>query len=169
MGGEKGIAPIGTRTHDLGEEIECQYLPSRSLPDHLTHTISDHYPILVNTTLLQANAHLRSSFFKFDASWILEEGFETLIRSKWVSINEELPSKLFKLSNCIKSWSRDLKKSRTNRKNSLNAKLAELSMQDPDGDNLAQLLDVKIALNMEADKDEIFLGTKSTCKLAQTW
>ncbi|GMI89728.1 hypothetical protein HRI_002642100 [Hibiscus trionum] len=95
---------------------------------HLTHTISDHCLVLVNTTPSQGDAQIRRSFSR----------------------------KLKKLAGRIKLWSHDLKSSKTAKKASLNVKLAKLSLQDPDDESLAQLLDVKIALNMEADKDEIF-------------
>ncbi|KAK8583091.1 hypothetical protein V6N13_021808 [Hibiscus sabdariffa] len=41
-------------------------------------------------------------------------------------------------------------------KDSLKSRLQALMLEDPDDDKLAELLDVKLALNLEADKEELF-------------
>ncbi|GMI73926.1 hypothetical protein HRI_001061900 [Hibiscus trionum] len=156
---EKGRVPatnIRERLDRGVSNLAWRNLFPNSSVSRLTHSISDHCPILISTSPDQEPDHLRQSFFKFDASWALEDGFEPFLRTKWDLITDALPEKLIKLAESLKEWSRELKKTRASRRGSLNAKLAKLSMEDPDEENLAQLLDVKLALNMEADKDEIF-------------
>ncbi|GMI65678.1 hypothetical protein like AT1G43760 [Hibiscus trionum] len=47
---------------------------------HLTHSFSDHCPILVNTTTSVPRSN-SSHMFRFDVNWILEDDIENLIRS----------------------------------------------------------------------------------------
>ncbi|KAL4377484.1 hypothetical protein GQ457_02G021740 [Hibiscus cannabinus] len=65
-------------------------------------------------------------------------------------------TKLVKLRDALRKWSRSIKLKARKTTDSLKHKLEELANADPNDDNLAELLDVKIALNMEADKEELF-------------
>lgn len=67
-----------------------------------------------------------------------------------------MPKKLTRLSNALKEWDKINKWRRIRRRENLNQKLAELYLEDPDDDHLLEIMEVKLALNMEVDKEEIF-------------
>ncbi|GMI84947.1 hypothetical protein HRI_002164000 [Hibiscus trionum] len=123
---------------------------------HLVHSTSDHCPVLIDT-LGHATAHSRQpvSLFKFDAHWVLEEEVEGLIKDVWEESDSVL-HKLAKLGSTLSSWSKDKKHTTRASKKALLSRLQELSSSDPDDDNLQELIEVKLGLNLEADKDELF-------------
>ncbi|GMI74475.1 hypothetical protein HRI_001116800 [Hibiscus trionum] len=122
---------------------------------HLTHTISDHCPVLIDT-----ESHSYPSgdrvFFRFDANWTLEKECEDLIKSFWSSTTGDLPEKLLSLSKELGKWSKENFLIRRRRSHELNEKLKNLSTLDADDETLAEILDIKLALNLEADKDELY-------------
>ncbi|KAK8660061.1 hypothetical protein V6N13_050997 [Hibiscus sabdariffa] len=117
----------------------------------------DHCPILLNTLGDgRRGPLLGNTQFRFDANWILEEECRNLIKKVWTSNSGHLFSKLSKVSSELRKWSKNHKDKSKKYSDSLKAKLEELADEDPDDEKLAELLDVKIALNMEADKEELF-------------
>ncbi|GMJ10541.1 hypothetical protein like AT1G43760 [Hibiscus trionum] len=124
---------------------------------HIPHSFSDHCPVLVDTVgCASHNPVPTTNAFSFDANWVLEEDFEQLISTSWLSDQSSVPSKLERLALSIKSWCRGLRARRLRSNKVLRERLADLSLQDPDDDALEELTEVKLALNLEADKEEIF-------------
>ncbi|GMI66103.1 hypothetical protein HRI_000279600 [Hibiscus trionum] len=123
--------------------------------EHLSHTISDHCPVLIDTEPQSFPSGDRA-FFRFDANWTLEKECEELIKSFWSSTTDDLPDKLLSLSKELGKWSKENFLIRRRRSHELNEKLKNLSTLDADDDTLAEILDIKIALNLEADKDELY-------------
>ncbi|GMI69903.1 hypothetical protein HRI_000659600 [Hibiscus trionum] len=128
--------------------------PSHSVK-HLSHTISNHYPILISTTDSRIARDV-SLAFKFDANWILEGDVEGIIQSTWSESEGDFVSKLSVVSYALKNWCRTLNSKRKISADALTSRLEQLSSEDPSDDNLAEILEVKLALNMESDKDELF-------------
>ncbi|GMI75028.1 hypothetical protein like AT1G43760 [Hibiscus trionum] len=128
--------------------------PSHSVK-HLSHTISDHCSILINTTD-SSIARDVSLAFKFDANWILEGDVEGIIQSTWSGVEGDFMSKLSAVSLALKKWCRTLNSRRKVSTDTLTSRLEQLSLEDPSDENLAEILEVKLALNMESDKDELF-------------
>ncbi|GMI93428.1 hypothetical protein HRI_003012100 [Hibiscus trionum] len=128
--------------------------PSHSVK-HLSHTISDHCPILINT-MDSSIARDVSLAFKFDANWILEGDVEGIIQSAWSGLEGDFMSKLSAVSLALKKWCRTLNSRRKVSTDTLISRLEQLSLEDPSDENLAKILEVKLALNMESDKDELF-------------
>ncbi|GMI80213.1 hypothetical protein HRI_001690600 [Hibiscus trionum] len=93
------------------------------------------------------------SQFRFDTNWILEAECGKLIEATWSFEIGDLISKLSKISDILKTWSRSNKIEGRKTSNSLKQKIVELEDADPNDDNLTELPDVKIALNMKADKE----------------
>ncbi|MBA0743865.1 hypothetical protein Gogos_006519 [Gossypium gossypioides] len=74
---------------------EC--FPGYSLK-HLTHTISDHCPILVELGINSCQSLNRNKGeFKFNVNWILEDICEQCIKEFWKENREDVPMKLRKL------------------------------------------------------------------------
>lgn len=81
--------------------------------DHLSHSISDHCPILVNTKRDSKNLFRSASHpFRFDASWVLDGECEAVIRHFWGSTSVDLPVKLRELGKRLRNWSVQAKKNR---------------------------------------------------------
>ncbi|KAL4363826.1 hypothetical protein GQ457_04G030920 [Hibiscus cannabinus] len=136
---------------------DCDLSDLDAAIEHLPHAFSDHAPVMLNTLVYPSNAG-RGNFahFRFDANWTLEEDCGVLIRDFWSSNREILPRKLSQLGDKLKQWSRAHNLKSRKYKDSLKSRLHDLMLEDPDDDKLAELLDVKLELNLEADKEELF-------------
>ncbi|KAK8650326.1 hypothetical protein V6N13_139971 [Hibiscus sabdariffa] len=80
---------------------------------------------------------------------------QTLVEKVWTSDSGHLISKLSKVGMELRKWSKYHKAKSKKYYESLKARLEELVDDDPDDEKLAELLDVEIALNMEAEKEEL--------------
>ncbi|GMI85140.1 hypothetical protein HRI_002183300 [Hibiscus trionum] len=130
------------------------YFPNFSVT-HLNHSISDHCPLLFDTANTPASNSYRA-WFRFDANWTLDPDCEDIISSFWSSTSGDLPTKLNQLSSILSNWNKEKRLQKRHRTAVLNNKLKHLSALDADDENLAELLEVKLAMNLEADKDEIY-------------
>ncbi|KAA3462318.1 reverse transcriptase [Gossypium australe] len=92
--------------------------------------------------------------FPFEAWWTMEENFEGLIREFWDSSFVSLMEKLKLLQNHLKKWSGSIKSRKDGLKRSLTRELESLLLKDRDDDTMAKIIDTKIHLNLEIDKDE---------------
>lgn len=68
----------------------------------------------------------------------------------------ELLDKLSEVLKSLNNWAKDKCKGKKIKKEGLQQKLAILNKEDPSEDILGEILDVKIALNLEADKEEAY-------------
>ncbi|KAA3469174.1 reverse transcriptase [Gossypium australe] len=115
---------------------------------HLTHSFSDHCPLLVSTE--RAKQGVKEAAFKFEAWWTMEESFEEEVKNIWESSSGNLMQKLDELKNGLRRWASRIQDDRKTRKAFLTDRLAA----ERDDNNLAELIDTKIQLNLEIDKDE---------------
>ncbi|GMI82621.1 hypothetical protein HRI_001931400 [Hibiscus trionum] len=125
--------------------------------NHLTHTMSDHCPLLIDTaghSISHRSNH--SDRFRFDANWVMEEEMVEQLQTYWESSDSPVPARLKDLGSILQKWSMKNKKDRGARKKILQNRLTELTSADPDEEVLAELLEVKLRLNMEADKEELY-------------
>ncbi|KAA3454975.1 reverse transcriptase [Gossypium australe] len=128
------------------------HLFSNGFVRHLTHTISDHCPLLIHTT--NEDQFKRSRRFKFEAWWTLEENFEQEVKMEWESSDELIYEKLERLQSRLMRWAIAIKQGRNGLKKKLNTELESLLESERDDDTRARLIDTRIRLNMEIDKDE---------------
>ncbi|KAL4352687.1 hypothetical protein GQ457_06G008940 [Hibiscus cannabinus] len=84
-----------------------------------------------------------------------------IIQQCWSNIHDSLPSKLKALSVTLTHWNRDRKSNQSKKVRDWEEKLKNLEEQDPDENRLASILDIKLALNVEADKEEIYWEQRS--------
>ncbi|KAA3455697.1 putative Transposon TX1 [Gossypium australe] len=112
---------------------------------HLTHSFFDHCPLLVNTK--KAEQWVKEKAFRFKAWWTMEESFDEEVKSIW-------GSSLDKLKHGLRSWATWTQADRKKRKIFLTDRLSEFLVAERDYPNLAKLIDTKIQLNLEIDKDK---------------
>ncbi|GMI90334.1 hypothetical protein HRI_002702700 [Hibiscus trionum] len=129
---------------------------------HLSHTISDHCPILVDTVGQTTQRPMaRVEVFRFDANWVLEDEAAQIVKNCWESSSATVLEKLHEIGCALMSWSRDHKKQSTAQKRAMVRKLKELTSCDPDEETLAELTEIKLGLNLEAEKEEYFWEQRS--------
>ncbi|KAA3477308.1 reverse transcriptase [Gossypium australe] len=121
---------------------------------HLTFSSSDHCPILLNTDIPTFLTGHRS--FRFEAWWTIEDSFEGMIRKFWDSSSVPLMEKLTMLQIHFKKCAGSIKSKKNGLKRRLTKELESLLGKDRDDDTMAKIIDTKIHLNMEIDKDEAY-------------
>ncbi|KAA3453417.1 reverse transcriptase [Gossypium australe] len=125
--------------------------------EHLTHSFSDHCPILLNT-LGEAKHDLLYNFdnFLFEAKWCLDSSFENLVRGWWADSTGSIPDRLEDMGHIMYDWSRNSKKDEKRMRVCLGNRLYYLFTQDISDDTLAEIIEVQLELNLEADKEELY-------------
>ncbi|GMI84759.1 hypothetical protein HRI_002145200 [Hibiscus trionum] len=123
--------------------------------EHLPHTISDHCPLLLNT---HAAISTRQQFehFRFEAAWLVEESCEQEVSRLWNASAGSIPTRLRQVGEGLNSWFRTLRKEKRITVTDLKTRLKELSELHPSDEVLGEILDTKIALNLEADREELY-------------
>ncbi|XP_040960419.1 uncharacterized protein [Gossypium hirsutum] len=116
---------------------------------HLPHTFSDHYPLLVNTK--ECRERTQKSF-KFEAWWVLEDSFLNTVKDIWEHSEGDFLSKLDSMKEGLERWASQIRFSRKVKK-LLSSKLVSLLEEERDEENIADLIDTKIQLNFEIEKD----------------
>lgn len=121
------------------------------------HSFSDHCSLLVNTKALSASGHgkeVRS--FKFNDDWCLDMESENLIKDYWLSTDKFLPEKLNGLGLCLTDWNLTSLRNSKAYKVQMEKRLSELSSGDPSDETLLDSINVRLELNREAEKEEIY-------------
>ncbi|KAA3480252.1 reverse transcriptase [Gossypium australe] len=137
----------------VGNEEWRSFFPNY-LIQHLPHSFSDHCPILISTE--HKTRRHQGTRFKFEAWWVLEESFFDEVRRSWNTSTGDLLQKLAILKGDLSSWANQVRRSRKLKKETLTAKLVTLLEADRDDENLADIINTKIHLNLEIDKDESY-------------
>ncbi|KAK5826815.1 hypothetical protein PVK06_021747 [Gossypium arboreum] len=119
---------------------------------HLSHSFSDHCPLLINTKCKDSRCVERR--FKFEAWWVLEESFIGEVKSIWENSSEDLLNKLQRVKRGLQKWAVRIRYSRKAKKEMLHLKLTKLLEEDRSDENLAELIDTNVDLNFEIEKDE---------------
>lgn len=87
----------------------CDYSWRRLFPaalvKHLAHSHSDHCLLLLELED-RSETRLVRRFFRFEASRILHEEFETWLKGEWMG-NVQLPTMLKDLTSKLKAWNQD--------------------------------------------------------------
>ncbi|KAL4361670.1 hypothetical protein GQ457_04G031690 [Hibiscus cannabinus] len=91
-----------------------------------------------------------------DASWLLEESCEEEVRRLWQQSSGDIIQRLRLLSHGLESCFRRVKKERKLTTSDLRKRLQDLNDNFPTDDTLAEICDVKLALNLEADREELY-------------
>ncbi|MBA0586519.1 hypothetical protein Gorai_017258, partial [Gossypium raimondii] len=96
------------------------------------------------------------SHYKFEAKWVYEQSCEDDNRCVWNTREGDVPYKLENLGTTLLDWWKTLSSNQKRIARIASAHLVELNNENPTKDILAKIVDVKLALNMEADKEKIY-------------
>lgn len=122
--------------------------------EHLLHSFSDHCLILISTKGYGTNRYGKvGKSFKFNADLCLDKECEMVVQSFWNSSTAILPHKLNNLGVVLMNWSRDNLRKRKAQKIMLESQLADLATADPSNDVILYMIDVRLKLNQEADRE----------------
>ncbi|KAH1047687.1 hypothetical protein J1N35_038471 [Gossypium stocksii] len=124
---------------------------------HLQHSFSDHCPVVMDT--LGDNGIQRGVkqwHFCFNADWILNNEVEDRIQREWNSSNLNVLEKLKKVGTTLSTWAKKEKMEKDRRTEGLNKRLLELSDYEISDAVLEEIIEIKLELNFEADRDELF-------------
>lgn len=121
---------------------------------HLTSSLLDHCPLLISTT--NENSFRVAPSFKFEAWWITEELIDEEIKKACESSNGSIFEKIERLQISLSKWAKSIKKKRKGLTKKLSKELEDLMEKDRDDDILAQIIDTRIHLNIEIDKEEVY-------------
>ncbi|KAA3478601.1 reverse transcriptase [Gossypium australe] len=124
--------------------------------EHLTHSFSDHCPILLDTMNdgcfdFQRKARL----FRFEAKWCLDSSFEGLVDRYWAESSGSIPKRLENIGINFMKWSKVKSRETTRNRFRLEQRLNELHAQDISDEVLAEIVEAQLDLNLEADKEEL--------------
>ncbi|XP_017647917.1 uncharacterized protein LOC108488122 [Gossypium arboreum] len=119
---------------------------------HLVHSFSDHCLLLINTKM--GKDRLRSNTFKLEAWWVLEDIFFKEVKRLWGLSSGRLLQKLDNLKKGLSQWARKIQMNRRRRRQALTDKLAELMANDRDEECMVEMINTRIHLNLEIEKDE---------------
>lgn len=86
----------------------------------------------------------------------MEETFEGEVKRLWMTESRDSLHKLGRLQDDLTVWAKRIKSKRSSLKRKLTNKLEGLMVEDWDDDNLSELIDLKIKLNWEIEKDELY-------------
>lgn len=125
--------------------------------EHLNHSFSDHCPILLDS--LGVSWNNEDSFgksFRFEAKWCLDSSFEGMVKTWWAEKSGSVLGKLEKLGHHLLRWSRATDRKEKRNRIELEDRLSKLYNQDISEKVLAEITEVQVELNLEADKEELF-------------
>lgn len=134
---------------------------------HLPHSMSDHCSLILNTK--NYNAYVGSPTFKFEAWWIMEETLEKDVEVSWESTTGSLEEKIERLQADLKVWTRVIKKGREGLKQKLMKELKMLLVKERTDETMERIVDTKIHLNMEIDKDEAYWEQRARVNWLKAW
>lgn len=98
----------------------------------------------------------QQGYFRFNADWILEAGFEERLKWEWNSNNLDVLKKLKNLGLSLSNWAKQEKKQTERRTKELNDRLSKLGAGEISDEVLKEITNIKLELNLEADKEELF-------------
>ncbi|PPR95574.1 hypothetical protein GOBAR_AA25097 [Gossypium barbadense] len=158
---DKGLIGMSKQDMRVGEDVKLEDLTVEFVNgyrvSHLQHSFSDHCPVMVDTEGDRRSRVGEQQWqFRFNVDWILQSGFKERLRSEWSSNQQDFLVKLKEVGMRLSAWAAKEKKGRERRTTELNAKLMKLNAGEISDDALEEITAIKLDLNLEANKEEIF-------------
>lgn len=143
---DRGVSPLSWVNLFPGYRLE-----------HLSHSFSDHCPLLLDTLgMAWNNQNGFAKAFRFETKWCLDSSFEGLVRKWWEKESGGVLNKLEKMGHQMLKWSKATSSKERRNRRVLEDRLSSLYDQDPSDEILAEILEVQVGLNQEVDKEELF-------------
>ncbi|GMJ08562.1 hypothetical protein like AT1G43760 [Hibiscus trionum] len=121
---------------------------------HQVHSISYHCPLLLDT--LGAIRQVRNWPFKFEACWLAEDSCESEVIKLWDESTGSVPSRLRHVCMGLNKWFKKIRRLKSITSTDFRKRLDQLWDQEPIDEVLGEIIETKVSLNLEADKDEIY-------------
>ncbi|KAK9044024.1 hypothetical protein V6N11_072347 [Hibiscus sabdariffa] len=94
--------------------------------------------------------------FRFEAAWLLEDSCEREVQALWEQSAGSVPDRLRWVSNGLVRWIARIRHERRFSIKALQRKLEALCEEDPTDDILGEVVNAKLALNLEYDRSELY-------------
>ncbi|KAH1045710.1 hypothetical protein J1N35_036494 [Gossypium stocksii] len=121
---------------------------------HLKHSFSDHCPILIQTR--PSFKRFGGDCFEFESWWLTEPSCEKVIKEIWQERSGTVLEKLEHTRIGLQRWAKNIKGKRGKRLKRLQERLTVLDEKDRDDDTIVEIIDVKLELNWEMEKKEMY-------------
>lgn len=131
----------------------CSLFPQCRI-SHLLHAISDHCSIVLYTSYGICNIGTWQA--KFEVAWLLEDSYEEEVRCLWDASTGDIPERLAYICKGLNMWYAKIRHEKGKLIKTLRTKLEKLITLPPLDPNLEELLNVKLSLNLESKKQEIY-------------
>lgn len=119
---------------------------------HLVHSFSDHCPILIDTK--KETRRQNENIFRIENWWFLEDLFVAEAEQLWKMTPGNFLQKTKILMKGLENWAGKIQNKKNRKKKLLTTKLSELLDAERDDINMEEMIDTKIQLNMEFEKEE---------------
>ncbi|XP_016747215.2 uncharacterized protein [Gossypium hirsutum] len=125
--------------------------------NRLQHSFSDHCPVVVDTFgNKDMQGGVKQWHFRFDANWVLNDEVNERLKQEWNSNSLDVLEKLEKVGSKLSNWVKGEKQRKDQRRKYLNGRLLELGASEISDVALEEITEIKLELNIEADKDELY-------------
>lgn len=94
--------------------------------------------------------------FRFEACLVMEDSWHEVIYNSWKNCDGNLLQKLQDIRETLLKWSCHVRKKRGAMAKNLEKRLKELISGQCDDTSMAKMLDIKIQLNWEMEKQEVY-------------
>ncbi|KAA3485169.1 reverse transcriptase [Gossypium australe] len=121
---------------------------------HLSYSTSDHCPLLINSDKVSRGSGDRN--FHFEVWWTMEDSFESTLKEIWDFPTESIMGKLKKVHIGLLKWANTIKGKKGEIRQQLTKELECLMKEERVDETLAKIIDTKIHLNMEIEKEEVY-------------
>ncbi|KAE8678736.1 hypothetical protein F3Y22_tig00111402pilonHSYRG00179 [Hibiscus syriacus] len=143
---DRGVA--NTNWWELFPNFRLGHLPTSFLD-------LDHCPILLSTDV-EAFRTMRMWHLRFEASWLLEDSCEAEVKRLWSSSRGTVPTRLKEVSTGLEVWFKRITREKKISMKDLCKRLEKLNASDLSDDVLGEITQVKLAMNIEADREELY-------------
>ncbi|KAL4377395.1 hypothetical protein GQ457_02G029020 [Hibiscus cannabinus] len=130
--------------------------------EHLVKSLSHPCPLLLSTDVQILERPLPQ--FRFEAAWLLQESSEATVCRLWSDSSEALPGKLFTLAQGLSCWFKNLCRSKKATVAALQQQLEQLYDLPVSDAILEEIMGVKVDLNIETDREEVFWKQRERVK-----
>ncbi|KAA3465052.1 reverse transcriptase [Gossypium australe] len=92
----------------------------------------------------------------FNADWMLNKELEEQIKQGWSMNEKDTLKKLGELGDRLSKWAKKEKGVRERRTKYLNSRMLKLSAEEINNEVLAEMTEIKLKMNLEVDREELF-------------